>query len=576
MFYIYPLVFNVKTDKTINNNCILLLSKLKKKEITKFKTYNKIDKYKQSNYIKDIKEIIKRIFKSNYITINNKYAMNYIQKLTKKQSSINNITLIYRLLLDLKNKKGGVGDVEEINFLLDALNKKHKIDDNITEQKLIKNDKLYSAYKNPTYYDDKTYTKEYYKNQLEIIDKFRKTFFKKIYCFDHVFFKIFDKLNITSFLAIPEVFNFANYNYMYINDIYADFTNLSKTTKHNELLDKTFKKIYYIYDVQIISNTASQTKTLKLNFVNPDINPTIFKTYNLDTENNCYLYILHNFSEFISNYLTCIYSDSRIYSMNYEDYYKYFKNMIPCIEYLLYILSYLYHIILKKSINDKNNIIVLYLKKQETFFVKLLNIKIYNDVSYYFSIYKLLLTINISNLYLLRNYNILINYKNSIITNDITKETYINIKNYIDKIVLKFFNLSPDNIDNIFIFGNSLFLDNVLYNNRDIIESIEYGSNFEDKFFKISLAYIIYTFINMTNPLFTYDHNNINYLYLIRLYTFSAIQQLDRYKNLIFSRFNVTLEYDNIIVNELYPNIINAITYNNNKQHLIDLNKYTL
>ena len=101
MFYIYPLVFNVKTDKTINNNCILLLSKLKKKEITKFKTYNKIDKYKQSNYIKDIKEIIKRIFKSNYITINNKYAMNYIQKLTKKQSSIYNITLIYRLFLDL-------------------------------------------------------------------------------------------------------------------------------------------------------------------------------------------------------------------------------------------------------------------------------------------------------------------------------------------------------------------------------------------------------------------------------------------------------------------------------------------
>ena len=80
----------------------------------------------------------------------------------------------------------------------------------------------------------------------------------------------------------------------------------------------------------------------------------------------------------------------------------------------------------------------------------------------------------------------------------------------------------------------------------------------------------------MTNPLFTYDHNNINYLYLIRLYTFSAIQQLDRYKNLIFSRFNVTLEYNNIIVNELYPNIINAITFNNNKQHLTDLNKYTL
>jgi hypothetical protein len=69
MFYLYPLMFNVKTT----NKSISLL--LKKQEITKFKSYNKIDKYKQSNYIKDIKEIIKKIFKSNYIIINNNYFL---------------------------------------------------------------------------------------------------------------------------------------------------------------------------------------------------------------------------------------------------------------------------------------------------------------------------------------------------------------------------------------------------------------------------------------------------------------------------------------------------------------------
>jgi hypothetical protein len=122
MFYLYPLMFNVKTT----NKSISLL--LKKQEITKFKSYNKIDKYKQSNYIKDIKEIIKKIFKSNYITINNNYAINYINKLTKKQSSINNIKLIYRLLPDLKNKKGGDGENKENNSLVKALNAKQIID----------------------------------------------------------------------------------------------------------------------------------------------------------------------------------------------------------------------------------------------------------------------------------------------------------------------------------------------------------------------------------------------------------------------------------------------------------------
>jgi hypothetical protein len=104
MFYLYPLVFKIKTH-TLDDKCYSLFSKIKKEKVKKFDFY-KINKYLKKDYYDDIKIILKVIFQSSYLTKNNKYALDYIKKLTKKPSSMKYINLIYRLLSDV-NYNGG-------------------------------------------------------------------------------------------------------------------------------------------------------------------------------------------------------------------------------------------------------------------------------------------------------------------------------------------------------------------------------------------------------------------------------------------------------------------------------------
>jgi hypothetical protein len=105
MFYLSPIVFKLKT-KDFKNYKYSLFSKIKNKELAEFKTY-KLKKYLKKDYEKDLKTIIKIIFKSNYIDENNKYALHYIKKLVKKPSKLCYINLIYRLLTDINKKTGG-------------------------------------------------------------------------------------------------------------------------------------------------------------------------------------------------------------------------------------------------------------------------------------------------------------------------------------------------------------------------------------------------------------------------------------------------------------------------------------
>jgi hypothetical protein len=103
MFYLYPLVFKIKTNQ-FHEKCYSLFSKIKKEKVKKFDFY-KINKYLKKDYCNDIKIILKAIFQSSYLTKNNEYALFYIKKLMKKPSTINNINLIYRLLSNVKNNK---------------------------------------------------------------------------------------------------------------------------------------------------------------------------------------------------------------------------------------------------------------------------------------------------------------------------------------------------------------------------------------------------------------------------------------------------------------------------------------
>ena len=120
MFYLYPLVFKIKTKK-FDEKCYSLFSKIKKEKVKKFDFY-KINKYLKKDYCNDIKIILKTIFQSSYLTKNNEYALDYIKKLTKKPSTMKYINLIYRLLSDVKDNKkannikmeGGGGDDDDV------------------------------------------------------------------------------------------------------------------------------------------------------------------------------------------------------------------------------------------------------------------------------------------------------------------------------------------------------------------------------------------------------------------------------------------------------------------------------
>jgi hypothetical protein len=112
MFFLYPLIFKLKKQDIKNYNYSIFL-KLKKKQPLSFNEYNVIKKYTKKNLDKDIHSTIKCIFWSDYIDKNNIYAIYYLKKhlSTKKQTPINLINLLYRLLTNAPTKiSGGMFD----------------------------------------------------------------------------------------------------------------------------------------------------------------------------------------------------------------------------------------------------------------------------------------------------------------------------------------------------------------------------------------------------------------------------------------------------------------------------------
>ena len=110
MFFLYPLILKLKT-KDFKDYKYSIFLKLKNKQPVPFKEYNTIKKYTKKNLDKDIQTIIKCIFSSDYIDKNNIYAIYYLKKhlSTKKQTSVNLINLLYRLLTNVPTKITGGG-----------------------------------------------------------------------------------------------------------------------------------------------------------------------------------------------------------------------------------------------------------------------------------------------------------------------------------------------------------------------------------------------------------------------------------------------------------------------------------
>ena len=120
MFYLYPLIFRIKTNQ-FNDKCYKIFSKIKKEKVKKFDIY-KIKNYLKNDYCYDIKTILKVLFQSSYLTKNNEYALFYIKKLMKKPSTMNNINLIYCLLSNVKdNKTGGDGLMNKVKSSFSSL-----------------------------------------------------------------------------------------------------------------------------------------------------------------------------------------------------------------------------------------------------------------------------------------------------------------------------------------------------------------------------------------------------------------------------------------------------------------------
>ena len=143
MFYLYPLIFRIKTNQ-FNDKCYKIFSKIKKEKVKKFDIY-KIKNYLKNDYCYDIKTILKVLFQSSYLTKNNEYALFYIKKLMKKPSTMNNINLIYCLLSNVKdNKTGGEGFVDRVKSSLSAfLSKKPELNEKVSLPSLNSSKKSY-------------------------------------------------------------------------------------------------------------------------------------------------------------------------------------------------------------------------------------------------------------------------------------------------------------------------------------------------------------------------------------------------------------------------------------------------
>ena len=358
MFYLYPLVFKIKT-KQFNENCYSLFSKIKKEKLKKYDFY-KIKNYLKIDYYNDIKTILKALFQSSYLTKNNEYALNYIKKLTKKFSTINNINLIYRLLSDVKNKKitkkggetGYIPFTQRVKKFVGLQTTNEKENENIAriENKPLSNIMDLS--------DILIIDKIFEKNNIIMTDKNQRlTYFKKIdkyFEYGGARNELIQYLNKTKNFDDEDkelILFFSDKQYL------NDEQNNMKIIKINDYL-LSLKDIYYRYEIilYIILLLKHKDQSKQQNFIKL-LNNSSPKNIT-DNEINCIYYsLLNNFD------------DEQEFNLNNNEFLEKIKNVFNVIPNYKYDnRNHIFFNIIKKfkTIKDKNKFDEVYLKLIET------------------------------------------------------------------------------------------------------------------------------------------------------------------------------------------------------------------
>jgi hypothetical protein len=527
MFYLSPIIFKLKT-KDFSNYKYSLFSKIKNKELTTFKHY-KLKKYLKKDYEKDLKTIIKIVFKSDYIDKNNKYALFHIKKILSRKTKLCYINLIYRLLTDINKIPGGA--VLNFNFK-ENFNKVYvsaaSKASNLYTYLNIASKPLFNLPK------DKL-TKLYYK----YYDNFKNTIFKEYANND-------DFINSNILIKIDIKLN----QYITIDDNIINKIYIQNSIIDNEIISKKFKKSYnmlnsfnYSINIENIFEGIRDKSMIKIasinkllynpsdilygNYANKTIENITFDDINImniiTSYNELYNHIKSN-NDDPNTYLSLIFRF--YYNLILYDYIKLFN--IKEEEYSKYQLQ----------ISIDYSEIFTNSQKQ----IKCINedCKTFDNTKYYTAFiifYLYIYNLNILNTYYI-NENTLFN------KTSITLDDYFKNKKIIDKLIT--------HVDYYIIETyDKLYVDEYIY------DSFEQYLHLND----LIELYIYKKFIITENIIFNVKNDDklVNYSLLLNLYIKTNI----RYLNLIISKLNDKLGHLENVDNKTHKNISKYISYLN-------------
>ena len=296
MFYLSPIIFKIKT-KDFSNYNHSLFSKIKNKELTPFKNY-KLNKYLKKDYEKDLKTIIKIIFKSDYIDKNNKYALFHIKKLLNNNTKLCYINLIYRLLTDTNKIYGGAYFPTKEELRKRYTQNLNTARTNITEFAKSFSDKLKASF---TTQPREQQEQQELKQQEQPLQQQQEQ----------------PQQEQEQQYTLQEIFNYYNYNN---KNEFIDFTKTNNLMQSNKIIDETDFDKYILY----LTNKKYESNNIYIILMNLVIMLIIYKFitfFNITFTRDIIINIIQQiYNKFNNNFIMKLNDNKLIYDLIYKVY----------------------------------------------------------------------------------------------------------------------------------------------------------------------------------------------------------------------------------------------------------------
>jgi len=296
MFYLSPIIFKIKT-KDFSNYNHSLFSKIKNKELTPFKNY-KLNKYLKKDYEKDLKTIIKIIFKSDYIDKNNKYALFHIKKLLNNNTKLCYINLIYRLLTDTNKIYGGAFFPTKEELRKRYTQNLNTARTNITEFAKSFSDKLKASF---TTQPREQQEQQELKQQEQPLQQQQEQ----------------PQQEQEQQYTLQEIFNYYNYNN---KNEFIDFTKTNNLMQSNKIIDETDFDKYILY----LTNKKYESNNIYIILMNLVIMLIIYKFitfFNITFTRDIIINIIQQiYNKFNNNFIMKLNDNKLIYDLIYKVY----------------------------------------------------------------------------------------------------------------------------------------------------------------------------------------------------------------------------------------------------------------